>query len=55
MKELWFGHGRVVLPDEILEDSSVLVRDGKIAAVGKECPASAERIDAHGDYLPKFH
>ncbi len=55
MKELWFGHGRVVLPDEILEDSSVLVRDGKIAAVGKECPASAERIDAHGDYiLPGF-
>lgn len=34
MSSVAIVHGHIVLPDEVLEDGAVLVRDGEIAAVG---------------------
>lgn len=55
MGELWIGNGKTVLPDEICENGSVLVRDGKIAAVNQPCPDGVAVLDAAGGYiLPGF-
>lgn len=55
MSELWIGNGRVVLPDQIVINGSVLIADGRIAAVGQPCPPGAERVDAQNGYiLPGF-
>lgn len=55
MKAFWIGNGKTVLPDEICENGSVLVRDGKIVAVNEPCPDGAEVVDAEGGYiLPGF-
>lgn len=52
---IWIGGGRAVLPDRVLENSSVLLEDGKIAAIGVPCPENAEKTDAEGGYiLPGF-
>lgn len=51
----WIGHGQVVLPDRILHDSSVLIADKTIAAIGGPCPDDASVIDARGQWiLPGF-
>ena len=52
---LWIGGGRVVFPDRVEENGSVLVRDGKIAAVNVPCPGDAERVSlGDGVLLPGF-
>ena len=52
---LWIGNGRVVLPDEVVENGSVLVRDGRIEEINMPCPDGAEAVDAEGGcILPGF-
>lgn len=52
---LWIGHGRLVLPDGIREDGSLLVEDGVIAALCQPCPEGALQVDTAGGYiLPGF-
>lgn len=52
---LWIGNGRLVLPDRIVENGSVLVCDGRIVNVNFPCPADASPLDARGGYiLPGF-
>ena len=51
MSALWIGNGRVVLPDRIIDQGSVLVEDGKIAALNIPCPEGAERVDAMGGWI----
>jgi cytosine/adenosine deaminase-related metal-dependent hydrolase len=49
-------HGTLVMPDAIVEDGTVLVRDGAIAASGAHVnvPASVPVIDTHGIIAPGF-
>lgn len=57
MNKVLIKNARVVCPDEILENASLLVVDGRIADFGevKETPDDTEIIDAHGTYLlPAF-
>ena len=52
---IWIGNGRVVLPDEIAENGSVLIRDGRIEEINAPCPEGVETVDAGGGYiLPGF-
>jgi alpha-D-ribose 1-methylphosphonate 5-triphosphate diphosphatase len=44
-------HARVVLADEVLNDSSVLIEDGVIRAIDPESIADAEIIDLKGSLL----
>ena len=54
-KAIWIGGGRVVLPQGIEENGSVLLKDGRIAELGGPCPAGAEVVDAAGGtILPGF-
>jgi len=52
---LVFEHANVIPMDEerVLEDQTVLIRDGRIMEVGSaiEAPSDAQRIDARGKYL----
>ena len=50
MGTLWIGNGHVVLPDQVVY-GSVLIENGKIAAVNAPCPQGAERVDADGGYI----
>ncbi len=50
MQDTWIGNARVVLPDRVLEDSSVLLSGGRIAAVGEDMPKGAQRVDAEDGY-----
>ena len=51
----WIGNGKIVLPDRICENGSVLLKNGIIAAINEACPNDAECIDACGGYiLPGF-
>lgn len=51
----WIVNGKVVFPDHICENGSVLIKDGVIAALNEVCPDNAECIDACGGYiLPGF-
>ena len=55
MGKTWIGNGRIVLPQEVLEQGSLLVENGRIAAVNEPCPEGAEVVDAKGGYiLPGF-
>lgn len=52
---LWIGNGRLVLPDRIVENGSVLIRDGRIVNVNFPCPTDAFPLNARGGYiLPGF-
>ncbi|MCC6574941.1 MAG: phosphonate metabolism protein PhnM [Planctomycetes bacterium] len=44
-------HARVVLANNVLEDSSVLIEDGYISAVGGAAPSNAVTIDLGGQFL----
>jgi len=49
-----FHNGRVILPDQVVENADVLCRRGRIEAIGpslKRVPKSAVRIDAEGGYI----
>lgn len=50
MCTLWIGNGHVVLPDQVVY-GSVLIENGKIAALNAPCPQGAERVDAGGGYI----
>lgn len=51
----WIGGGKIVLKDRICECGSVLIENGRIAAVNEPAPKDAEIVDAHGGYiLPGF-
>ncbi len=55
MSKLYITGGHAVLPDKVLSDTSVLIADGRIAAIGVPCPEGAKVIDAAGGYvLPGF-
>lgn len=55
MGKTWIGNGRIVLPQEVLEQGSLLVENGRIVAVNEPCPEGAEVVDAKGGYiLPGF-
>ena len=55
MERIWIGNGRLVLPGRIVENGSLLIEDGIIAAMGLPCPEAARRVDAGGGYiLPGF-
>ena len=55
MGKTWIGNGRIVLLQEVLEQGSLLVEDGRIVAVNEPCPEGAEVVDAKGGYiLPGF-
>ena len=52
---LWIGGGRIVLPDRVCENGSVLIEGARITAVNEPCPVGAKVRDAHGGYiLPGF-
>ena len=54
-EQLWIGNGKLVLENQIQEDGSVLVENGKIVALNIPCPPNADVIDAMGGYiLPGF-
>ena len=44
-------NGRVVLPTEVRSDLSVVIDDGRIAAIGEDAPANAEQVDLDGQLL----
>lgn len=56
MKNLfWIGNGKVVLPQGVVQGGSILVENGKIAAINSNCPKGVEVIDAQEGYvLPGF-
>lgn len=55
MDTLWIGNGRLVLPQRVLENGSVLIEDGRIIEIGHPCPRNVQRADADGGYiLPGF-
>ncbi len=55
MNTVWIGNGRTVLPNGVVSNGSVLVRDGKIAALNIPCPDGVPVSDAEGGYiLPGF-
>lgn len=55
MGKTWIGNGRIVLPDAVVEQGSLLMENGRIAAVNQPCPEGAEVVDAGGGYiLPGF-
>jgi len=55
MSTCYLYNGRVVLPDQVIENGSVTIENGKIAAVGGICPENARKVDAQGGYiLPGF-
>ena len=47
----WIGNGKVVLPDRICENGSVLVKYGRITDINKPCPQNVECLDACGGYI----
>jgi len=55
---MWITHARVVTPEDVLEDASVAVRDGRIAEIAPNPPGDApqgETFDAAGGtLLPGF-
>lgn len=55
MKRLLLKNGRLILPDKILEQGSLLIREGRIAEVlasgEKSGEMPDEEIDLEGDYL----
>ena len=55
MNDIWIHNGQIVLPDQVIEKGSVLLRQGRIEAINASCPADAEQVDAAGGYvLPGF-
>ncbi|MGN0179948.1 MAG: N-acetylglucosamine-6-phosphate deacetylase [Monoglobaceae bacterium] len=50
-KNIWIGNGKVVFPDRVFENGSLLISDGVIAAVNEPCPAYAEKISVDGKYI----
>ena len=52
MERMVFQNGRIVLPNQVLEQSSLLVEDGKIAAVGAfPLPPDSRKIQLDGRML----
>jgi alpha-D-ribose 1-methylphosphonate 5-triphosphate diphosphatase len=51
MKRSVLIHARVVLPTEVADDISVLIEDGRIAALDPESTGNAELIDLSGKFL----
>jgi N-acetylglucosamine-6-phosphate deacetylase len=54
MSTLVFTNGTVILPDRLLENGRVVVRDGRIEAVGKatsSTPRGATVVDAKGGFI----
>lgn len=52
---IWIGGGRLVLPDRICEDGSLLIAGERIAEVNRPAPSGSDVFDARGGYiLPGF-
>lgn len=55
MSTLYITGGKLVTPNRVLDDSSILIANGRIEAIGDPCPQGVERYDAKGGYiLPGF-
>ena len=55
MNTVWIGNGRLVLPNGVVNQGSVLLEGDKIAAVNIPCPEGAQKVNAGGGYiLPGF-
>uniref|UniRef100_A0A7C4QSA7 N-acetylglucosamine-6-phosphate deacetylase n=1 Tax=Schlesneria paludicola TaxID=360056 RepID=A0A7C4QSA7_9PLAN len=54
MSAVVIAHGTLVLPDRLFEDGQIVIRDGRIHAVGKTAtvmPRDATLVDARGAYV----
>jgi N-acetylglucosamine-6-phosphate deacetylase len=51
MNALTFTNGAILLPDRVLDDADVIVRDGRIAALAPRRTGDGDIIDLHGSYL----
>ncbi|MFZ5794990.1 MAG: alpha-D-ribose 1-methylphosphonate 5-triphosphate diphosphatase [Pseudomonadota bacterium] len=51
MSRLYLTGARVVLPNDVLDDATVLVEDGFIAAINPESGADAQTVDLRGETL----
>ena len=55
MNAYYIHNGNVVLPDRVIENSSVTIHDETIVGIDSEYPSGFEKIDAKGGYiLPGF-
>ena len=51
----WIGNAKLVLPDRICENGSILMENGRIAALNEPIPPNVCGVDAGGGYiLPGF-
>lgn len=48
---VWIGRGKLVLPDKIVSDGSVLIKDGSIEEINAPCPENAEKVDVKDGYI----
>ncbi|RLL52729.1 alpha-D-ribose 1-methylphosphonate 5-triphosphate diphosphatase [Mariprofundus sp. EBB-1] len=48
MSQMYLTHARIILTNEVLEDASLLIKDGLIAAINPDNCASASEIDLKG-------
>lgn len=54
-RRTWIGNGRLVQPGRIIENGSLLMEDGRVAALNLPCPEGVTAVDARGGYiLPGF-
>ncbi|MBU2092171.1 MAG: alpha-D-ribose 1-methylphosphonate 5-triphosphate diphosphatase, partial [Alphaproteobacteria bacterium] len=51
MSDLILTNARIILADSVIENGSVVVRDGVIAEIDDSPSNAAEAIDVEGDYL----
>lgn len=51
MNMLYIKGAHIVTPDKVIDDSSILLANGRIAAIGEACPEGAEVYDAKGGYV----
>lgn len=48
MSQIYLTHARIILPNEVLKDASLLIEDGHIAAIDPDIRANAVEIDLKG-------
>jgi alpha-D-ribose 1-methylphosphonate 5-triphosphate diphosphatase len=51
MSGIYFSNARLVLPDQVLPNSSLLIEAGLIRSIGGTCPQTATEVDLRGQTL----
>jgi len=51
MSGIYFSNARLVLPDQVLNNSSLLIEGGIIRSIDGTCPQTAIEVDLHGQTL----